>query len=120
MADAAEITKAATTAAATTPASAVLAACRAALVEGPAASRAAFTKHQASIDSVLYQALEVVGSYDLEVVTAHNYFKKKRKSSALLLSYAHTKWHTTKLFKIHRNVLVLLLPSSSTVDIVLI
>ena len=42
----------------------VLAACRAALLEGPAACRAALAKYQASIDSALAKTLEAVGCYE--------------------------------------------------------
>ena len=45
----------------------VLAVCRAALVKGPAASRAALAKHRSSIDPDLTKALETVGGYELKV-----------------------------------------------------
>ena len=46
----------------------VLAACRAALLEGPAACRAALAKYQASIDSALAKTLEAVGCYEHKVL----------------------------------------------------
>jgi len=47
---------------------AVLAACRSALVRSPAACRAALGKHRASTNPALANALEIVGSYDIEVI----------------------------------------------------
>jgi len=46
----------------------VIFACRTASVKGPAASRTALKKYRASINSELARTLEIVGSYDLEVV----------------------------------------------------
>jgi|AntRauTorckE5430_2_1112549.scaffolds.fasta_scaffold94550_1 hypothetical protein len=46
----------------------ILRACRAALVESPAASRAALARYRARIDPALARALEVVASYKIEVV----------------------------------------------------
>ena len=48
----------------------VLAACRAALVDSPAASRAALAKYKSSINPPLAKILTTVGSYDAEVVSA--------------------------------------------------
>ena len=43
--------------------------CQSALVEGPAAARAALAKHGASIPAELVRALEIVGSYTLDNVS---------------------------------------------------
>jgi hypothetical protein len=45
----------------------ILAACRAALRGSPVAARNALARHRSSIDPALAKALEVVGSYALEV-----------------------------------------------------
>lgn len=45
----------------------ILAACRAALIKTPAASRNALARHRSSIDPALAKALEVVGSYTCKV-----------------------------------------------------
>ena len=47
---------------------AILAACRAASVKSPAASRAALARHRASIDPELIKILETVGNYEDEVI----------------------------------------------------
>jgi len=44
--------------------------CRSALVKGHAAARAAFAKHRASVDPILAQALETVGTYTTKEVTS--------------------------------------------------
>lgn len=46
----------------------VIFACRTASVKGPAASRTALKKYRASISSELARTLEIVGSYNLEVL----------------------------------------------------
>ena len=46
----------------------VLAACRAALVDSPAASRAALAKYKSSIDPALARILSTVGGYETEVI----------------------------------------------------
>lgn len=62
----------AVSAAAPAAALAALAACRNALLDGPAATRVALTKYRGSIDSAVYRTLEIVGSYDLEVIVTVN------------------------------------------------
>jgi hypothetical protein len=48
---------------------AILAACREALVESPAAARAALSKFRTSINPALAEVLEVVGGYVLQVTS---------------------------------------------------
>jgi len=52
----------------------ILNACRKALVNGPAASRAALGKYGSFIDTSLMTMLETVGSYEIEVLRSFRIF----------------------------------------------
>jgi len=59
--------------------------CQSALVEGPAAARAALAKHGASIPAELAQALEIVGGYATNEVS----FTVTPPSLSLLSYHVH-------------------------------